>query len=145
MPDAGFGDGDRSGMRVGMINHLTTEAGSATSAAHFWWVVDFVSPSMKRPLHGGAEGFSHQGARVTRTIASVRANDDWTLEIVFADGEARRFDLKPWLTDEAFEEWSDPRLFKRFKNQGYFIEWENGADLSADTLFYRATPSPPDR
>ena len=71
-----------------------------------------------------------------RTIADVRANDDWTMDIVFSDGEERRFDLKPWLSDAAFEELSSLQSFKRIENHGYFIAWESGADLSADTIFH---------
>jgi hypothetical protein len=75
-----------------------------------------------------------------RAIKTVQPLDDWTLAIAFDTGEARRFDLKPWLSDEAFEELADLVLFKQVKNNGYFIEWANGADLSADTLFHLAMP-----
>ena len=30
-------------------------------------------------------------------------------------------------------------MFKRVRNQGTFIEWPNGADLSADTLRFSGT------
>jgi hypothetical protein len=76
-----------------------------------------------------------------RAVASLRANNDWTLDVAFASGEMRRFDLKPWLADEAFED-LDLAAFKRVRNCGYFVEWENGADLSADTLYHRGTPLP---
>ena len=47
-----------------------------------------------------------------RTISHARANDDWTVDVVFSDGEVRCFDLKPWLQDEAFEDLSDLQITK---------------------------------
>ena len=69
-----------------------------------------------------------------QTIASLSARSDWTLEVTFADGSRGIFDMKPLLTCEAFEDLRDPALFLQVRNQGYFVEWPNGADLSADTL-----------
>ncbi len=34
----------------------------------------------------------------------------------------------------AFERLRDPREFAKVTNGGYFVEWECGADLSADTI-----------
>lgn len=70
-----------------------------------------------------------------RNITNVQANDDWTLDVSFQDGERRRYNVKPLLECEAFRELSDIGAFKRIQNGGYFVEWENEADLSADTLY----------
>lgn len=70
-----------------------------------------------------------------RTITNVYANDDWTLNISFNDGEERIFDIKPLLSCEAFKTLTSLKDFKSVRNGGYFIEWENEADLSADTLY----------
>lgn len=72
-------------------------------------------------------------------IISINPKNDFILEITFENNLKRYFDLKYLLTCEAFEELKDYSLFKRVKNCGYFIEWENGADLSADTLFLKST------
>ncbi|MBU1411131.1 hypothetical protein KKC22_06385 [Myxococcota bacterium] len=32
--------------------------------------------------------------------------------------------------------------FAKVRNGGYFVEWENGADLSADTLFIDSRETP---
>ena len=69
-----------------------------------------------------------------RTILNIEARDDWSLEILFADAERRIFDLKPLLECEAFAELKDLSMFLAVRNAGYFVEWPNGADLSADTL-----------
>jgi hypothetical protein len=74
-----------------------------------------------------------------RTITQIRANDDWTLDISFADGAERRFDIKPLLTCEVFGPLQDLQVFKTVRNNGYFVEWVNEADLSADTLYLEGT------
>ena len=70
-----------------------------------------------------------------RTITTIHANDDWTLDVVFNDGAERRFDVRPLLQCEAFKALSDLDTFKTVRSGGYFVEWETEADLSADTLY----------
>ena len=70
-----------------------------------------------------------------RRINTVRANDDWTLEVAFNDGAERWYDVKPLLECEAFAGLRNIEIFRRIHNGGYFVEWDNEADLSADTLY----------
>jgi hypothetical protein len=44
------------------------------------------------------------------------------------------FNVAPYLEFEAFAELKDVEEFNKISNGGYFIEWECGADLSADTI-----------
>ncbi|TNJ36811.1 DUF2442 domain-containing protein [Chlorobaculum thiosulfatiphilum] len=67
-------------------------------------------------------------------IAEVHPQPDWVLSIVADDGRVGRFDLSPYLEYEAFDELRDHDEFMKVSNGGYFIEWECGADLSADTI-----------
>jgi hypothetical protein len=67
-------------------------------------------------------------------IAEVHPQPDWVLSIVADDGRVGRFDLSPYLEYEAFDELQDHDEFMKVSNGGYFIEWECGADLSADTI-----------
>lgn len=69
-----------------------------------------------------------------RTITQILAGRDWTLDVTFADGSRRIYDVKPLLDSEAFEDLKDINLFLQVRNCGYFVEWPTGADLSADTL-----------
>ncbi|MBI5474709.1 MAG: DUF2442 domain-containing protein [Ignavibacteriae bacterium] len=71
-------------------------------------------------------------------MSNVVPNPDWTLSLEFETGEKRAFDVKPLLDCEAFEELRDLREFLKVKNGGYFVAWENEADLSADTLYIRS-------
>ena len=70
-----------------------------------------------------------------RSINTVFANDDWTLDVSFDDGAECRFDVKPLLGCEAFEPLRNLNAFKTIRNCGYFVEWINEVDLSADTLY----------
>ena len=70
-----------------------------------------------------------------RNISAIHANDDWTIDVAFDDGVERRFDVKPLLDCEAFEPLRNLSNFKTIRNRGYFVEWSNEVDLSADTLF----------
>lgn len=75
-----------------------------------------------------------------KNIVEIKANDDWTLDVSFDDGAQRRFDLKLLLENEAFLALQNIGLFKRVHNGGYFVEWNNEADLSADTLYFQGKP-----
>ncbi len=67
-------------------------------------------------------------------INEIKPNPDFTLSVIFADGRSGVFDVKPYLDFEAFVELKNIDAFNQVRNGGYFIEWECGADLSADTI-----------
>ena len=67
-------------------------------------------------------------------ISSVTPQDDFTLFIKTNDGQKGVFDVTPYLKDEAFLELKEMSAFKDITNGGYFVEWNCGADLSADTI-----------
>ncbi len=67
-------------------------------------------------------------------IAKVKPNKDYTLQIVSEDGSVGIFDVSPYLELEAFASLKDQDAFQKITNGGYFVEWNCGADLSADTI-----------
>jgi hypothetical protein len=67
-------------------------------------------------------------------ITQLQAQPDWMLFIVADDGRKGYFDVNPYLRYEAFAALRDPGEFVKIANGGYFVEWECGADLSADTI-----------
>ena len=67
-------------------------------------------------------------------IAELRPQPNWVLCVVADDGRIGSFDVTPYLGYEAFEDLRDPSEFVRVRNRGYFVEWDCGADLSADTI-----------
>jgi hypothetical protein len=74
-----------------------------------------------------------------RIITAVSAHNDWTLDAVFDDGAVRRFDVKPLLDCEAFAGLRQIEMFASVSNRGYFVEWPNEADLSADTIYLQGS------
>ncbi len=67
-------------------------------------------------------------------IIEIHPKPNCVLEIVSEDGRIGTFDVNPYLKYEAFEDLKDQDAFKSIFNGGYFIEWDCGADLSADTI-----------
>ncbi|MDP1610894.1 MAG: DUF2442 domain-containing protein [Sulfuritalea sp.] len=67
-------------------------------------------------------------------IANVIARPDFTLQVSTTDGREGVFDVRPYLDYEAFRPLQHPPNFMNIRNGGYFIEWDCGADLSADTI-----------
>jgi len=67
-------------------------------------------------------------------IAELHVEPNWMLSIVADDGRIGRFDVSPYLQYEAFHALRDQNEFERVVNGGYFVEWNCGADLSADTI-----------
>lgn len=73
-------------------------------------------------------------------IAEVVPKADHMLFIRADDGQQGVFDVTPYLESEAFAALKDQGQFKRVHNGKYFIEWDCGADLSADTIEARWKP-----
>ena len=67
-------------------------------------------------------------------ITEVVPKDNFTLYIKFQDGREGIFDVKPYLDSEPFDSLKDKSKFERIYNGNYFVEWDCGADLSADTI-----------
>ena len=67
-------------------------------------------------------------------IAEISPQPNWVLSIVTDDGRIGNFDVSPYLEYEAFETLQDHTEFLKVFNGGYFVEWDCGADLSADTI-----------
>ena len=67
-------------------------------------------------------------------IIEVHPHPNYTLQIVADDGRIGTFDVSPYLQYEAFADLKHQSAFMQVSNGGYFIEWDCGADLSADTI-----------
>ena len=67
-------------------------------------------------------------------ISSITPHRNYVLEIRAEDGRSGFFDVSPYLEAEVFSGLKEEQAFNRVTNGGYFIEWECGADLSADTI-----------
>jgi hypothetical protein len=67
-------------------------------------------------------------------IEEVVPQSDWSLIILTDEGRKGIFDVKPYLSFEVFELLQEINEFMKISNGKYFVEWDNGADLSADTI-----------
>jgi hypothetical protein len=67
-------------------------------------------------------------------IIGITPHPNWILTIVSEDGRKGDFDVSPYLHFEAFEDLKKTSEFMKVSNGGYFVEWNCGADLSADTI-----------
>ena len=67
-------------------------------------------------------------------ISAVIPRDNYLLHVFAEDGTSGLFDVKPYLDSEAFAPLKDKSAFTRIFNGKYFIEWDCGADISADTI-----------
>jgi Protein of unknown function (DUF2442) len=73
-------------------------------------------------------------------VQSVRALDDYELDVLFENGERRRFDVKPYLGRGIFTRLRNRGLFGAVRVVAGSIEWPGGLDLSYDTLYIRGKP-----
>ena len=68
-------------------------------------------------------------------IKDVTPNDDYTLNLVFDNGEEKVFDVAPYLDKGIFKELKALDLFKSVKPVLGSIQWKHGQDFCPDTLY----------
>jgi hypothetical protein len=80
---------------------------------------------------------------MTKAIVA-RANNDYTLDLKFNDGSVKRFDMKPYLDYELFQELKDLDYFKQVSIAFGTVNWPHEQDIAPETLFEEAVPLPDD-
>jgi hypothetical protein len=75
-------------------------------------------------------------------VTSVRALEDYQLEVSFENGERRIFDVKPFLSRGIFVRLQDRSLFQSARAVDGSVEWPGGLDLSYETLYLEGNPIP---
>jgi hypothetical protein len=68
-------------------------------------------------------------------VIRVKPADNYTLRIVFTNGEEGIFDVKPYLDKGIFNELKDPAIFNSARPDGLGIEWSNMVSLCPDTVY----------
>jgi hypothetical protein len=68
-------------------------------------------------------------------VVSVKAHSDFTLELVFDNGQEGIFDMKPYLSVGVFKQLKNYALFRKVKPYYGSIVWASEQDLSNDTLY----------
>jgi hypothetical protein len=77
---------------------------------------------------------------MTPRITHVEARSGYRLHVRFDNGEARLFDVTPYLDRGVFQELRDETYFRRVRPVWGGVEWPHEQDLSADTLYCASTP-----
>lgn len=67
-------------------------------------------------------------------ISSVKPVKPGMLRIRSVDGRCGVFDVRPFINSDAFQPLRAWEEFTKVRSGGYYVEWECGADLSADTI-----------
>ncbi len=68
-------------------------------------------------------------------VTAVTALENYTLGLKFKNGEAKVFDMKPYLETGIFKELKDETLFKTVRVSFDTVEWANEADIDPETLY----------
>ena len=72
------------------------------------------------------------------SVTAVRARHDFHLELLFAGGEHRLFDMTPYLTKGVFAELQSPALFRQAYVGLGTVCWPGNLDIAPETLFDRS-------
>ena len=68
----------------------------------------------------------------------VKPLENYILEIVFNNGELKLFDVRPYLKFKQFKELKNESVFSKIRIAGLSVEWEIGADICPDELYYNS-------
>ena len=68
-------------------------------------------------------------------VKAVEPQPDYTLTVTFANGEVKRFDVKPYLSIGIFQELKDMSVFNSVKPCLGSVQWQGGQDFCPDTLY----------
>jgi hypothetical protein len=68
-------------------------------------------------------------------VIDLQPQNDYTLRLIFAGGEVRDFDVRPYLDMSIFKELRDSSYFRQAYVEFGSVEWPHGQGLSYDTLY----------
>jgi hypothetical protein len=73
-------------------------------------------------------------------VVTVKANEDFSLDLKFNDNTVRRFDARPYLDFGVFNELKDLGYFKQVRIAYGTVQWPHEQDFSPDTLYIESRP-----
>ena len=74
-------------------------------------------------------------------VTKVEPVQNYILNLWFANGEQRSFDMKPYLELEVFQALKDQKVFNSATTFLGSVTWSNNSDLSYDTLYLEGIPN----
>jgi len=75
-----------------------------------------------------------------KKVVTVKANEDFSLDLTFNDNTVRRFDARPYLDFGVFNELKDIGYFKQLRIEYKTVQWPHEQDFSPDTLYIESRP-----
>ena len=73
-------------------------------------------------------------------VIKVSPNTDFQLDLVYANGEQRRFDMKPLLSVKPWDRIADPYIFKLVRADYGTVVWPGEIDIAPETLYDDSVP-----
>ena len=73
-------------------------------------------------------------------VISVTPRSDFQLDLVFANGEKRRFDMKPLLLVKPWTRLANSYLFERVHTDYGTVVWPGDLDIAPETLYDDSVP-----
>lgn len=73
------------------------------------------------------------------TVIQVTPQKEYFLDIIFNNGEKRRFDVRPYIRGEWYGELGEPDYFRQVKTDGFTVVWPHGQDICPDELYDLST------
>jgi hypothetical protein len=68
-------------------------------------------------------------------VRSVLPQEDYMLQLTFANGKQGLFDMKPYLNTGVFKTLKDKELFNSVRVCASSIAWKNNVDIAPETLY----------
>jgi hypothetical protein len=73
-------------------------------------------------------------------VVKVSPNADFQLDLVYANGEQRRFDMRPLLSIKPWDRIANPQIFKLVRADYGTVVWPGEIDIAPETLYDDSVP-----
>jgi hypothetical protein len=73
-------------------------------------------------------------------VVKVSPNADFQLDLVYANGEQRRFDMRPLLSIKPWDRIANPQIFELVRADYGTVVWPGEIDIAPETLYDDSVP-----